>query len=224
MSKLIIFDCDGVLVDSEIIASRIEAQMLTKVGYPISVEESIKKFTGMNEQAFRALVLKESGIVYPEDLLISTEKAIIEALEKELKPLIFTILEDPIFKGLKKCVASNSAPERVFQSLKITNQDRFFNENCIFTASQVQHGKPAPDLFLFAAHKMGCNPKDCLVIEDSTVGIQAARSAQMKVIGFLGSSHAQFSWYRERVEKQEVPVVYDQTELLSAIKHFIGEK
>lgn len=220
MSKLIIFDCDGVLVDSEIIASRIESQMLSKLGYPISVEESIKKFTGMTVLEYRNSV-KALGIVSSNEALDAMQEAVKLALKTELQPLMLNVLEDLVFNDLKKCVASNSEPDRARQVLKTTHQDRFFKDNCIFTASQVKKGKPAPDLFLFAAQQMGCAPKDCLVIEDSILGIEAAKSAHMSVIAFLGASHAQFDWYRARIKKQEVPMVFSQEEVLNAIKDFI---
>lgn len=220
MSKLIIFDCDGVLVDSEIIASQIESQMLIKLGYPISVEEHIKKFTGMNIPTYKKSI-KALGVVCSDEEIDATQEAVKNALKTQLQPLMLTVLEDLIFNDLQKCVASNSEPDRVRQVLKTTHQDRFFDDKCIFTSSQVKQGKPAPDLFLFAAKQMGYDPKDCLVIEDSIVGIQAAKSAHMSVIAFLAASHTQFDWYRERIQKQEVPIVYSQEGVLSAIKNFI---
>lgn len=222
MSKLIIFDCDGVLVDSEIVASRIESEMLTKLGYPITVEEGIKRFTGMNMEEYKKS-LQELGIVFSDDVLNATQEAVKDALRTKLQPLMLNVLEDPIFNTLKKCIASNSEPDRVRQVLKTTHQDRFFEDNSIFTSSQVQKGKPAPDLFLFAAQKMGYGPKDCLVIEDSIIGIQAAKSANMQVVAFLAASHAQYDWYRERIERQAVPMVYSEQEVLDTIKAFIKE-
>jgi beta-phosphoglucomutase-like phosphatase (HAD superfamily) len=106
-------------------------------------------------------------------------------------------------------------------SLRVTAQNHFFDDEHIFTSAQVKHAKPAPDLFLFAAERMGYKPEDCLVIEDSIAGIQAARAAQMLVIGFLGGSHANFDWYKERILNQRVPVIHHAHELLSIIPTFI---
>jgi len=217
LSKLIIFDCDGVLVDSEIIANRIDAETLTSFGYPISTEESIKKFVGMSAKAVNELILKESGISLPSDLWTLTEEHILKAFEAELLPLMLPVLENPFLKNVKKCVASSSTRKWVLRSLQMTKQDHFFQNEHVFTASQVKHGKPAPDVFLFAAEQMGYSPKDCLVIEDSIVGIEAARAAKMDVIGFLGGRHAQFEWYKERIRNEQVVVVEHVLDLLSLI-------
>lgn len=223
MKKLILFDCDGVLVDSEMIASRIDAEILTNLGYPISTEESIKKFTGLDAYTVNNLVKKESGIDLPENFSEHSQQSILCALEKELQPLIMTVLNHSIFINHQKCIASNSPRERVLRSLKITKQDHLFDDAHIFNSSQVKKGKPAPDLFLFAAEKMGFLPKDCLVVEDSIAGIQAAHDAQMKVIGFLGGGHAQFDWYRERIQSQNVPMAFDHNDLIAFISDFIYE-
>ncbi len=224
MKKLIIFDCDGVLVDSEIIGSRVYADMLTNLGYPISTEESIKKFTGLDDQAARDIVFRESGIELPENLSQQFREALLCVLEAELKPLMFNMLDNRVFGRLKKCVASNSPREHVLSALITTNQGHFFEDSHIFTSSQVQHGKPAPDLFLFAAEKMGFAPKDCLVIEDSVAGIQAARTAQMSVVGFLGGSHAKFHWHQEKIKDQNIPLAFHHDDLVTFIDDFICEK
>ena len=224
MTKLIIFDCDGVLVDSEIIANRIDAAMLTTLGYPISTEESIKRFTGMNAKTVRALVMQESGISLPENLSELTGQLILQALEEELLPLMLPVLEAPLFNTLTKCVASSSPRERVLKSLQITGQDHFFKDEHIFTSAQVKNGKPAPDLFLLAAEQMGYHPKDCLVIEDSIAGITAARAANMQVVGFLGGQHAKFEWYKARIQSQMVTVALHPLELLIAIAAFMMDE
>jgi HAD superfamily hydrolase (TIGR01509 family) len=221
VNKLIIFDCDGVLVDSEIIANRIDAHMMTQFGYAISTEESIKKFTGMNSKSVREYILKESGIELPECLSKLTGEAIVSALEKELQPLMLSVLSHDLLKSSAKCVASSSPKERIALSLRVTAQNHFFPDEHIFTSAQVKHGKPAPDLFLFAAEQMGYKPEDCLVIEDSIAGIHAARAAAIPVIGFLGGSHAQFDWYKKRILDQGVPVAHYEHEVLSFITNFI---
>lgn len=222
MKKLIIFDCDGVLVDSEIIASRVDSQILTNIGFLISPEECIKKFTGMNQKTIREIITAESGIILPKNFSEISGLAIINAIERELQPLMLSILQHPLVHVLTKCVASSSPRERVLKSLKITRQNHYFKDAHIFTSAQVKNGKPAPDLFLFAADQMGYRPKDCLVIEDSVAGIQAARAASMDVIAFLGGLHAKFDWYRERIKNLDVLITYDQYELLYEISCLTG--
>lgn len=223
MKKLIIFDCDGVLVDSEIIVSRVDAEFLTEQGYKISAEENIKKFTGKNIKTINDIIYKESGFHITESLEKLRTKRIYDALERELQPIMTLILENDIFSKLKKCVASSSSKERVIKSLNITKQKAFFNDEHIFTSEQVRNGKPAPDLFLFAADQMGYHPKDCLVIEDSIAGIQAAKAANMQVIGFLGASHTKFDWYSQRIIEQNITIAKNLNELFPIIKSFNSE-
>jgi len=222
MNKLIIFDCDGVLVDSEIICSRIFAGMLTELGYKISLEDSIRKFTGMSDKTVRQYILDETSLALPENLTELTNQQILNTLEVELKPLMLSILKMMKQKNIKICVASSSPRQRVLRSLEITKQNHYFQDDYIFTSAQVKNGKPAPDLFLFAAKQMGYQPKDCLVIEDSIAGIQAALAANMKVIGFLAGSHTNFNWYKERVQGQKVPIAHNTNELATMIMSLIN--
>jgi HAD superfamily hydrolase (TIGR01509 family) len=218
MNKLIIFDCDGVLVDSEIIANCIDAEMLTELGYPISTEDSIKRFTGMNALTVRDVIFQESGMKLPDNLSELTQQRILNAFDNELQPLISDVLEHS--SALLKCVASSSPRTRVLKSLELTKQDHFFPQDTIFTSSQVKRGKPFPDLFLFAAEQMGIQPENCLVVEDSCAGIKAAQSAGMKVIGFLGGSHAHFDWYRQNIENLGVPIALSAKDLINHIQYF----
>lgn len=216
--KMIIFDCDGVLVDSEIIANRIDAEILSELGYVISTEDSIKRFTGMNAATVRDIILKESGIRLPEDLSDLTQKRILNAFENELQPLMYEVLEHCSY--ILKCVATSSPRERVLKSLELTKQDHFFPQETIFTSTQVKRGKPFPDLFLFAAQQMGVAPKHCLVVEDSIVGIKAAQSAGMAVVGFLGGNHAGFEWYRHNIQSLGVPVALNTADLICQLNCF----
>jgi HAD superfamily hydrolase (TIGR01509 family) len=221
--KLIIFDCDGVLVDSEMIANRVDAQFFTDLGYPISIEESIKRFTGMSAKAMENIIFEESGIRLSSNIWRLRREDILKAFEKELKPLMLEILSSDFIGNIDKCLASSGLREHVIMSLRLTNQLHFFKNECIFTSAQVKNGKPAPDLFLFSADKMGYLPQNCLVIEDSMAGIQAALAAKMHVIGFLGGSHAQFEWYQESINNQNIPVARNAQELLPMIKDFINK-
>lgn len=218
MKKLIIFDCDGVLVDSEIIANRIDAELLTQHGYPLTTEECIKRFTGMNDQSVKQMILEESGLEISENF---SEGAILQAFENELTPLMLPVLHAVSEHNIERCVASNSLKKRVIHALELTEQIQFFKQEHVFTSAQVKRGKPAPDLFLFAADQMGYAPKDCLIIEDSVAGIQAAREAGIDAIAFLGGGHAGFEWYKERIKIHNVPIAHDSVEVWTMIKEYM---
>jgi HAD superfamily hydrolase (TIGR01509 family) len=184
---LIIFDCDGVLVDSEVISCRTHAEMLTLHGYPISVEEVHDRFLGRSAREARLEIESELGRSLPDDLDIQLRAELYRSFAETLEaiPGIAQAL-DVISQAV--CVASSGSPERIRTSLSLVNlHDRFVPN--IFSAQQVQHGKPAPDLFLFAASQMQVPPTRCLVIEDSIPGVIAARAAGMAVLGFHGGSH-----------------------------------
>lgn len=221
MNKLVIFDCDGVLVDSEIIANRIDAEALTSIGYTITTEESIRRFTGLNAKTVRQIILNESSQDIPLEYLFSQQAILLKAFEMELLPLMKPVLELIEEMKINRCVASSSQRNRVIRCLELTDQLIFFNDQSIFTSQQVLKGKPAPDLFLFAASQMECPPGNCIVIEDSPAGIEAAIAAGMKAICFLGGSHTSFDWYQERIEKYNVPIAKNCGALLSILKSLL---
>lgn len=216
--RLIIFDCDGVLVDSEIVANRIEAEALTSIGYPLTTEECIKRFTGVSTKGLREIIFEESGLEISLDFLAKQQDRILKAFETELKPLTKEVLQMIEEANIMRCIASSSPLNRVTKSLELTRLTSFFNRDSIFTSQQVVKGKPAPDLFLFAAEQMGFSSENCLVIEDSFSGIQAAISAGMQVIGFLGGSHTQYEWYQQKIKSYNIPIAYNANELLFALK------
>ncbi len=218
MKKLIIFDCDGVLVNSEIIACRITAEALTKLGFAITTEETNRLFTGIDDPTANKIIAEKIGNKQAENFFSSIKGTLHKAFETELKPLMNPILQFISKHGIAHCVASNSKLEHVVKSLELTKQISFFNREHLFTLEQVAKGKPAPDLFLFAASKMGFVPKDCLVIEDSAAGIQAAVAANMEVLGFLGGEHTKYSWYQQRINAYDVPVAYNVEELLAMVQ------
>ncbi len=220
--KLLIFDCDGVLVDSEIVANRIEAEALTSIGYSLTIEECIKRFTGISTNGLREIIFKESGLDIPLDFLANQQDLISKAFEIELRPLMTEILQMIDEMKIMRCVASSSPLSRVIKSLELTQQISFFNRDSIFTSQLVLKGKPAPDLFLFAAKQMGFSSENCLVIEDSFSGIQAAISAGMQVIGFLGGSHTQYEWYQQKIKSYNIPIAYNTNELLLTLKECLN--
>jgi HAD superfamily hydrolase (TIGR01509 family) len=184
---LIIFDCDGVLVDSEVISCRTHAQMLTRHGYPITVEQVHERFLGRSSREARLEIERELGRSLPGDLEIELRAELYRSFEESLEaiPGIAQALAD-ISRPV--CVASSGSPERIRTSLTLTGLYDRFAPN-LFSAAQVPNGKPAPDLFLFAAAQMQMAPSRCLVVEDSIPGVIAARAAGMAVLGFHGGSH-----------------------------------
>lgn len=184
---LVIFDCDGVLVDSEIIACRTDADYLTEIGFPTSIEEIITRYIGTSAQTMKADLERRFAHALPDDFSDRLRDRIIQAFEKELQAMDgIAALLDAL--PCRTCVASSSITERIERALTLTGLRAHFGAH-IFSTTQVAHGKPAPDLFLFAAAQMETAPDDCLVIEDSLAGVQAAVAAGMPVIGFTGGSH-----------------------------------
>jgi len=183
---LLIFDCDGVLVDSEPLSCRIDAEVLTACGVPYTAEDVAREFTGVSIKDQIARIESERGIRLPEDFTERLNRALFARFEMELKP-IAGVRDAILSLPFPRCVASSSIPERIALSLRVTGLADLFDN--IFSSTQVARGKPAPDLFLHAAQQMNGRPEDCLVIEDSIAGVQAARAAGMRVIGFTGGGH-----------------------------------
>ncbi|MGY3619610.1 HAD family hydrolase [Bradyrhizobium sp. USDA 10063] len=184
---LIIFDCDGVLVDSEVISCRAHAEVLTRHGYPITSEQVFDRFLGRSTRQANLEIEAELGRSLPEDFHTQLQDELFRSFEADLQavPHIHAAL-DRIAQPV--CVASSGSPQRMSVSLGRTSLHDRFAPN-IFSAVQVKNGKPAPDLFLFAAEQMKVPPEHCLVVEDSVPGIRAARAAGMAVLGFCGGSH-----------------------------------
>lgn len=184
---LIIFDCDGVLVDSEVISCRVHADVLTRHGYPITAEQVRERFLGRSARDSNLEVERELGHRLPEAYDSERRQLLLEALAEaaEAIPHIHDAL-DAI--DARMCVASSGAHEKIFTTLSRAGLYTRFAPH-IFSASQVKMSKPAPDLFLFAAEQMKVEPARCFVIEDSVSGVTAARAAGMTVIGFVGGGH-----------------------------------
>ena len=184
---LVIFDCDGVLVDSEVISCQAHADILSASGYPITVAQVFDRFLGRSLKQARLEVEAELGRSLPEDFNAQLQERLFRQFEADLQAVIgITQALDAI--DIPVCVASSGSHERMRVSLgAVSLYDRFAPH--IFSSSQVQNGKPAPDLFLFAAAQMRAEPAACLVVEDSVAGIRGARAAGMTVLGFHGGSH-----------------------------------
>jgi HAD superfamily hydrolase (TIGR01509 family) len=218
--RLIIFDCDGVLVDSEMIISKHLVTALSQYDYHISVEEWLKRFLGKTDKYIYQEINDDlKAMRLTENIVLNIQKEVNEKLQRELQAVrgMHEILERLRANKEEICVASSGTLEKVNTSLSVTKLKQFFSKEQIFSAHSVEHGKPAPDLFLLAAKQMGSIAKNCLVIEDTIPGIEAAKNAKMKVVGFLGGSHASYSWYANNIKACKIPTVADAQELASLL-------
>ncbi|WP_432040758.1 HAD family hydrolase [Streptomyces chartreusis] len=189
---LVIFDNDGVLVDSEPISNRLLAAYLTELGHPTSYEDSIRDYMGSAMHRIHDLVLERTGERLPDDFDDVFHARVFAAFERELKavPGAVDVLEKLGAEGVPYCVASSGSHERIRVGHRTTGLDLYFDEGRVFSSQDVGRGKPAPDLFLHAAERMGVAPARCLVVEDSPLGVQAAVAAGMDVYGFTAMTPA----------------------------------
>jgi HAD superfamily hydrolase (TIGR01509 family) len=215
-TDLIIFDCDGVLIDSEIVVCRIAAEELTRIGYSITTEQVIERFAGRPDGEMRAEIESDWGKPLPPDYKARIDQLVEQAYHKELRAVkgvveVLEALEIPV------CVASSSFPEKLRLGLEVAGLYKRFAPNVI-SATAVAYGKPEPDVFIFAAGWMKVPPRNCLVIEDSTAGVRAGRRAGMRVFGFAGGSHCG-NGYRERLLEAGTELVFEtMTELPSLLE------
>ena len=190
---LVIFDNDGVLVDSEPISNTLLAGYLTELGHPTSYEDSLRDYMGAAMHRVHDTVLERSGQRLPEDFDDTFHARVFAAFERELEPVggVVEVLERLSADGVPYCVASSGSHERIRVGHRKTGLDSFFGDERIFSSQDVGRGKPAPDLFLYAAERMGVPPEKCVVVEDSPLGVQAAVAAGMDVYGFTAMTPAE---------------------------------
>lgn len=186
---LIIFDCDGVLVDSEIIAAQVESKLLTDAGYPISTEEMGERFAGMTWRNILFEVEREASIPLSASLLDQSEKLLDIKLANDVQPIL-GVPQALAKLPMPRCICSNSSSARLEMMLTRVGYFKLFAPN-IFSAKDLgaDRVKPKPDIFLHGAEQMNVSPANTIVVEDSVHGVHAARSAGMRVIGFTGASH-----------------------------------
>ncbi len=184
---LIIFDCDGVLVDSEMLSAKVLLQQLAEIGIPMTIEEFRHDFLGRGFAAATARLKARTNIDVPINFQTQYFERLLQLFETDLRPMI----------GIEKvlqtitiphCVASSSIPPRLDAAMRLCDLERYFGPH-VYSSVRVKNGKPAPDLFLLAAKTMNVEPKRCLVIEDSEMGILAAHAAGMPVWHFTGGAH-----------------------------------
>ncbi|ELP66688.1 HAD family hydrolase [Streptomyces turgidiscabies] len=190
---LVIFDNDGVLVDSEAISNTLLAAYLTELGHPTSYEDSLRDYMGSAMHRVHDLVEERSGRRLPDDFDDVFHSRVFGAFERELQPVagVVDVLEKLAADGVPYCVASSGSHERIRVGHRTTGLDRWFDARRVFSAEDVGRGKPAPDLFLHAAERMGVAADRCVVVEDSPLGVRAAVAAGMDVLGFTAMTPAE---------------------------------
>lgn len=190
MIEAIIYDFDGVIADSEAIANAVLADMVTQLGRPTTLQDSYRTYMGKRFEDVLATIGSVTGRALPSDFAAAFQSRTLEALATQLQPVagVHGFLE--AFGHLPRAVASSSAPERLAVCLKTLDLEAYFADR-VFSASMVARGKPHPDIFLFAAERIGVAPGACLVIEDSAGGVQAAKAAGMTALGLLAGAHIQ---------------------------------
>ncbi|WP_282607314.1 HAD family phosphatase [Pelagibius sp. Alg239-R121] len=187
---LVIFDCDGVLVDSETIANAVMAEEITALGWPVSTDYCLRHFKGSHLDSVLAAIEEKTGQPVPGNWLSDLRARTDVVFERDLQaiPGVHELLDLLVEQGMPHCVASQGPQQKMAVTLKVTGlQPRF--EGRIFSAYEVERGKPHPDLFLHAARSMGHEPARCVVVEDSPLGVQAARAAGMRVFGYDPTGH-----------------------------------
>ncbi|MEJ2258690.1 MAG: HAD-IA family hydrolase [Woeseiaceae bacterium] len=185
---LIIFDCDGVLVDSECIAADVFLYHIRAAGGVIDEADAYTRFLGRTSTAVHRILREEYDVAFTGPQLERMQADLYERLRHDLQPT--PGIRDALANvNGPRCVASSSTPERIRLELEVTRLLEHFEPH-VYSASMVREGKPAPDLFLHAAAACGAAPPDCIVIEDSPSGVLAAQAAGMRVLAFTGGSHA----------------------------------
>lgn len=188
MARLLIFDFDGVLADSEVLANAVLAEAITELGVRTSWEDSMRLYMGKRLHEVIAAVEATIGRAVPPHFPRTFQQRTFERFRAELRMVEGARAFLEAFLDVPRCIASSSTPDRLALCLELLDLEALFGAN-VFSALQVARGKPYPDVFLFAAEQMGVEPRDALVIEDSAGGVQAAVAAGMTVIGLLAASH-----------------------------------
>ena len=198
-TDLVIFDCDGVLIDSEGLSGEVLIASLAEIGVAIDFDVFCRHMVGRSFPTVAAELRAQGGAALPDGFEAQYRRRLLARFETELFPTrgVEAMLDA---LDLPACVATSSSPERVRQSLDVTGLAGRFAH--VFTASEVARGKPAPDLFLHAAARMGAAPSRCLVVEDSLPGLEAARAAGMRALRYTGGAHL-----RGRTLRHETDIV-----------------
>jgi HAD superfamily hydrolase (TIGR01509 family) len=210
--SLTIFDCDGVLVDSEPIAMSVMREVLVEAGVEIEVEVAYRRFLGISMASAEGILEHDFGLSGAADHLQRVRARLYERFETELTAIPGVAAAIAALDG-PYCVASSGQPERIELALRVCGLLAGF-EGRIYSATMVEHGKPAPDLFLLAARSMGVEPTRCVVIEDSPAGITAAKRAGMRAFAFVGGGHARAADLRNKVQALGPDLIFDDMGML----------
>nr|WP_254007771.1 HAD family hydrolase [Rhizobium sp. L1K21] len=217
---MVIFDCDGVLVDSEPIALSNLRDCLSEQGLTLSTGAVSDRFLGRSLAFVISAIAEEFGKALPPQFAENLRRRLFERFERELQPTPHMAETLKMLKrhGIRFCVASSSYPDRIERSLEVTGLLSQFDDN-IFSAAMVENGKPAPDLFLHAAETLGYKPAQCVVVEDTATGIRAAQAAGMPVFAFCGGTHANNDDYKASLRALRPDAMFDlMTDLLHLVR------
>ena len=216
---LLIFDCDGVLVDSEHLACASLAEVMTTLGHSMTADEAMLAFAGRSLKDVLARAERLLSRPIPEDLGEQAAVQLMARFRRELQA-VPGVKEAIAALPYRRCVASSSDPGRLTLSLDVTGLSALFGNN-VFSAVEVANGKPAPDLFLLAARRLGEDPSSCIVIEDSVLGVEAAGAAGMAAIGFAGASHANQGLAERLAAAGAEPVIHSMANLPAAVEQVV---
>ena len=215
MISHVIFDCDGVLIDSEKISMAVDIALLAENGIHLTEAEMYRRFVGPTFEDMTAELEREYKKTLPPDLAARKDSMMLEHYRRDLKPVPGVILMLRKL-ALPKSIGTNGPRDRALEALRLTGLAPFFGDR-LTTYEDVKNPKPAPDVYLLAASRAGFRPAHCLVVEDSVTGATAALAAGCKVIGFTGVAHDPAAKARELKERGVSHVIHDIGELLGAI-------
>ncbi|MBR0820799.1 HAD family phosphatase [Bradyrhizobium liaoningense] len=188
MAKALIFDFDGVVADSEVLANTVLAEVVTELGVPTTLEDSYRSYLGKRFSEIIAEIEKTVGRTLPTSFGDQYQARTLARFRQSLLPIAGVREFIAKVDHVPRCIASSSSPDRLALCLDVLNMTSLFNGR-VFSASSVERGKPYPDIFLYAAANIGVPPRECIVIEDSPGGVRAARAAGCTVVGLLAAGH-----------------------------------
>jgi HAD superfamily hydrolase (TIGR01509 family) len=188
LASAIIFDFDGVIADSEVLANAVLAECVTELGVPTTVEDSYRDYMGKRFHEVVAAILKAVGRRIPQSFGELWQARTLSRFRRDLAPIAGVREFIAEFAAVPRCIASSSTPQRLAVSLEILEMTELF-EGRVFSALNVARGKPHPDIFLYAATEIAVSPRECIIIEDSASGVIAGREAGSTVIGLLAAGH-----------------------------------
>lgn len=210
--ELVIFDCDGVLIDSERLVHEALVEVLAEYGVNMSPDEALDRYVGLSSAFEKADIEARYNVTLPPDFFERRYERVTRIYNERLTPIEGV---EEVIQAVprKKCVASGSSSRRLRDALTLAGLWAFFDPY-VFSTQQVKNGKPAPDVFLFAAQQMGVAASECLVIEDSVAGVRAAKAADMRVFGFVGGSHCG-AGHADILSREGAEEVFDRMSLLA---------